>query len=174
MRNAQMVQGAPGRSVEQGLGREYDEVYRPTLVRSGGSMAFQNPPDATIKALLSRSQTVAVVGCSPDPTRDSHHIAQLLRARGHRVIPVNPGHQTLLGETCYASLRDIPEPVDMVDIFRRSEHVAPIVDDAIEVGAKIVWMQLGVIDERSAEKAQQAGLTVVMDRCPAIEYRRLF
>ena len=137
-------------------------------------MAFQNPPDETIKALLSRPQTVAVVGCSPDPQRDSHRIAQLLKAKGHRVIPVNPGHQTMINETCYASLRDIPEQVDMVDIFRRSEHVAPIVDEAIEAGAKIIWMQLGVIDEEAAVKAQQAGLTVVMDRCPAIEYRRLF
>ena len=90
------------------------------------------------------------------------------------MIPVNPGHRSILGETCYASLRDIPERVDMVDIFRRSEHVAPIVDEAIEVGAKIVWMQLGVIDEQAAAKARAAGLTVVMDRCPAIEYRRLF
>jgi uncharacterized protein len=137
-------------------------------------MAFQNPSDDTIKALLSRPQTVAVVGCSPDPQRDSHRIAQLLKAKGHRVIPVNPGHQTIINETCYASLRDIPEQVDMVDIFRRSEHVAPIVDEAIEAGAKIIWMQLGVIDEEAAVKAQQAGLTVVMDRCPAIEYRRLF
>ena len=137
-------------------------------------MAFQNPSDDTIKALLSRPQTVAVVGCSPDPQRDSHRIAQLLKAKGHRVIPVNPGHQTMINETCYASLRDIPEQVDMVDIFRRSEHVAPIVDEAIEAGAKIIWMQLGVIDEEAAVKAQQAGLTVVMDRCPAIEYRRLF
>ena len=137
-------------------------------------MAFQNPPDEAIKALLSRPQTVAVVGCSPDPTRDSHRVAQLLKARGHRVIPVNPGYQTILSETCYASLRDIHEQVDMVDIFRRSEHVAPIVDEAIEVGAKIVWLQLGVIDEHAAAKAQHVGLTVVMDRCPAIEYRRLF
>jgi uncharacterized protein len=137
-------------------------------------MAFQNPSDDTIKALLARPQTVAVVGCSPDPQRDSHRIAQLLKAKGHRVIPVNPGHQTIINETCYASLRDIPEQVDMVDIFRRSEHVAPIVDEAIEAGAKIIWMQLGVIDEEAAVKAQQAGLTVVMDRCPAIEYRRLF
>jgi uncharacterized protein len=137
-------------------------------------MAFHNPSDDTIKAVLAAPQTVAVVGCSPDPERDSHRIAKLLKARGHRVIPVNPGHQTILGETCYASLRDIPEPVDMVDIFRRSEHVASIVDEAIEAGAKVVWMQLGVIDERAAAKAQSAGLTVVMDRCPAIEYRRLF
>jgi uncharacterized protein len=137
-------------------------------------MAFQNPPDETIKALLATPQTVAVVGCSPNPERDSHRIATLLKARGHRVIPVNPEHQEILGEKCYAQLRDIPEKVDMVDIFRRSEYVAPIVDEAIATGARIVWMQLGVIDEPAAVKAQQAGLIVVMDRCPAIEYRRLF
>jgi predicted CoA-binding protein len=137
-------------------------------------MAFQNPPDETIKEVLATPQTVAVVGCSPNPARDSHRIAKLLKAKGHRVIPVNPGHQEILDEKCYASLRDIPEKVDMVDIFRRSEQVAPIIDQAIATGAKIVWMQLGVIDERAAAKAQQAGLIVVMDRCPAIEYRRLF
>jgi predicted CoA-binding protein len=137
-------------------------------------MAFQNPPDETIKRVLATPRTVAVIGCSPDPERDSHRIARLLQTRGHRVIPVNPGHQTILGEPCYGNLRDIPEPVDMVDIFRRSEHVAPIVDEAIEVAVKIIWMQLGVIDEQAAAKAQQAGLMVVMDRCPAIEYRRLF
>ena len=137
-------------------------------------MAFQNPPDDAIRAVLATPQTVAVVGCSPNPERDSHRIAKLLQSRGHRVIPVNPGHHSILGESCYASLRDIPERVAMVDIFRRSEEVAPIVDEAIEVGARIVWMQLGVIDERAAAVAQDAGLTVVMDRCPAIEYRRLF
>jgi predicted CoA-binding protein len=137
-------------------------------------MTFQNPPDEIIKEVLATPQTVAVVGCSPNPERDSHRIAKLLQARGHRVIPVNPGHRQILGERCYANLRDIPEHVDMVDIFRRSEHVAPIVDEAIEKRAKIVWMQLGVIDERAAAKAQHAGLIVVMDRCPAIEYRRLF
>jgi predicted CoA-binding protein len=137
-------------------------------------MAFQNPPDDVIRAVLATPRTVAVVGCSPNPERDSHRIAKLLQARGHRVIPVNPGERSILGETCYANLRDIPERVDMVDIFRRSDQVAPIVDEAIEVGAKVVWMQLGVIDERAAVAAQEAGLTVVMDRCPAIEYRRLF
>jgi predicted CoA-binding protein len=149
----------------------------PVCVRihhSGGGMGFQNPPDATIKEVLSTPQTVAVVGCSPDPHRDSHRIAKLLKDKGHRVIPVNPGYQEILGEPCYASLRDIPEKVDMVDIFRRSEYVAPIVDDAIATGAKIVWMQLGVIDEQAAARAEDAGLIVVMDRCPAIEYRRLF
>ena len=137
-------------------------------------MAFQNPPDETIKALLATPQVVAVVGCSPNPARDSHRIAKLLQAKGHRVIPVNPGHQEILSERCYDSLKEIPSRIDMVDIFRRSEHVGPIVDEAIEVGAKVVWMQLGVIDERAATKAQAAGLMVVMDRCPAIEYRRLF
>jgi predicted CoA-binding protein len=137
-------------------------------------MAFQNPADEAIRAVLAKPRTVAVVGCSPNPERDSHRIAKLLQDRGHRVIPVNPGQRMILGETCYARLRDIPEPVEMVDIFRRSEEVAPIVDEAIEVGASIVWMQLGVIDEQAASVAQAAGLTVVMDRCPAIEYRRLF
>jgi len=137
-------------------------------------MAFQNPSDQSIRAVLSAPQTIAVVGCSPNPERDSHRIAKLLQGKGHRVIPVNPGQQEILGETCYGSLKEVPEKVDMVDIFRRSEHVAPIVDEAIAIGARIVWMQLGVIDERAAAKAQQAGLLVVMDRCPAIEYRRLF
>jgi uncharacterized protein len=137
-------------------------------------MVFQNPTDATIQEVLATPRTIAVVGCSPNPERDSHRIAKLLQARGHRVIPVNPGQRSILGETCYASLRDIPEPVEMVEIFRRSEEVAPIVEEAIAVGARIVWMQLGVIDEQAAAKAQNAGLTVVMDRCPAIEYRRLF
>jgi len=137
-------------------------------------MAFQNPSDETIREVLGVPRTVAVVGCSPNPDRDSHRIARLLQARGHRVIPVNPGHREMLGETCYRSLSEIPDPIDIVDIFRRSDQVAPVVDDAIAVGAKIVWMQLGVIDETAAAKAQQAGLLVVMDRCPAIEYRRLF
>ena len=137
-------------------------------------MPFQNPADDMIRTILSTPQTIAVVGCSPNPERDSHRIAQLLQRKGHRVIPVNPGQREILGETCYDSLKDIPTQVDMVDIFRRSEFVAPLVDDAIAIGAKIVWMQLGVIDEEAAQKAQQAGLTVVMDRCPAIEYRRLF
>jgi len=137
-------------------------------------MAFQNPSDEAIKELLATPQTIAVVGCSPNPARDSHRIAKLLQAKGHRVIPVNPGHQEILNEKCYGSLQEIPERIDMVDIFRRAEHVGPIVAAAIEVGARIVWMQLGVIDEGAAEKAQQAGMLVVMDRCPAIEYRRLF
>jgi len=135
---------------------------------------FENPLDTTIREILATPRTIAVVGCSPDPDRDSHRIAALLKAKGHRVIPVNPGCQEILGERCFATVCDIPEPVEMVDVFRRPEFVDQIADDAIAIGAKILWLQLDVINEPAARKAQDAGLTVVMDRCPAIEYRRLF
>jgi uncharacterized protein len=135
---------------------------------------FENPSDALIRDILATPRTVAVVGCSPDPDRDSHEIAALLKAKGHKVIPVNPTCKEILGERCFASLTDIPEPVDMVDVFRRPEHVDQIAADSITIGAKILWLQLDVINEPAARKAQAAGLTVVMDRCPAIEYRRLF
>jgi uncharacterized protein len=136
--------------------------------------AFENPTDAVIHDILANPKTIAVVGCSPDPDRDSHRIAALLKAKGHRVIPVNPTNKEILGERCYASVRDIPEKVDMVDVFRRPEFVDTIADDAIATGATILWLQLDVINEPAARKAQKAGMTVVMDRCPAIEYRRLF
>jgi len=135
--------------------------------------SFQNPSDAVIVEILSQPRRVAVVGCSPDPTRDSHRIARLLLEKGHTVVPVNPKVDTVLGLPCYASLTSIPDKVGMVDIFRRSSEVAPIVDEAIAIGARIIWMQLGVIDEEAGQRARNAGLTVVMDRCPAIEYRRL-
>jgi predicted CoA-binding protein len=135
---------------------------------------FENPSDAAIRDILANPKTIAVVGCSPDPDRDSHRIAALLKAKGHRVIPVNPTNKEILGERCYASVREIPEKVDMVDVFRRPEFVDDIADDAIASGAKILWLQLDVINEPAAKKAQDAGLVVVMDRCPAIEYRRLF
>lgn len=135
---------------------------------------FCNPPDSVIRAILSRPLQIAVVGCSPDPTRDSHRIARLLIDKGHIVVPVNPAASEILGRTCYPSLRSIPEPIDMVDIFRRPDRAGKVVDEAIAIGARIVWMQLGVIDEAAALRAQAAGLTVVMDRCPAIEYRTLF
>lgn len=135
---------------------------------------FENPPDARIRDILATPRTIAVVGCSPDPDRDSHEIAALLKAKGHKVIPVNPTSKEILGERCFASLKDIPEPVDMVDVFRRPEHVDQIAADAIAIGANILWLQLDVINEPAARQAQAAGITVVMDRCPAIEYRRLF
>lgn len=135
---------------------------------------FENPSDTQIYDILANPKTIAVVGCSPDPGRDSNQIAALLKAKGHKVIPVNPKCQEILGERCYASLQDIPQPVDMVDVFRRSEFVAQIANEAIVEEATILWLQLNVIDVTAARKAQEAGLTVVMDRCPAIEYRKLF
>jgi len=134
---------------------------------------FRNPPDSVIREILSQPRRIAVVGCSPDPSRDSHRIAQLLIDKGHSVVPVNPHATQILGHQCYPTLRMIAGSIDMVDIFRRANQASAIVDEAIAVGARIVWMQLGVVDEAAATRAQQAGLTVVMDRCPAIEYRRL-
>ena len=125
-----------------------------------------------VRALLSDTKTWAVVGCSPDPHRDSHRVAARLQREGFRVIPVNPDVDgDLLGERCYPSLHDIPaeEEVEVVDIFRRADAAGAHVDEAIAIGATGVWMQLGVIDEDAAKRARAAGLRVVMDRCPAIE-----
>jgi predicted CoA-binding protein len=129
--------------------------------------------DEDIRFALEQTRTWAVVGCSPDPRRDSHRIATLLQRRGFRVIPVNPAATEILGERCFATLAEIGEPVDVVDIFRRSSEAGIHVDEAIGIGAKAVWMQLGVIDEDAAARARAAGLRVVMDRCPAIELPRL-
>lgn len=138
------------------------------------SDAHENPPDEEIRRVLGRSMTIAVVGLSPDPMRESHRVAAFLQRLGHRIIPVHPEPGTILGERVYASLRDVPVPIDMVDVFRRSDAVAAIVDDVLVVGAPLLWLQLGVIDAAAAARARAAGVTVVMDRCPAIEYRRLF
>ena len=125
-----------------------------------------------IRRIAEESRTWAVVGCSPDPWRASHGVAQFLQARGYRVIPVNPqaGCEEILGERCYPDLAAIDQPVDVVDIFRRSEHAGAHVDEAIAIGAKAVWMQLGVIDHDAAARAEAAGLLVVMDACPKIEF----
>jgi predicted CoA-binding protein len=138
-----------------------------------------NPSDQEIRAILSRPTTVAVIGCSDNPQRDSLKIAMLLRDKGFRVIPVNPqlkpdALMTALGERCYPDLASIPDAVEIVDVFRRSEFVAETADQAIAKGVRVLWCQLGVIDLDAARRARAAGLTVVMDRCPAIEYRRLF
>jgi predicted CoA-binding protein len=141
-------------------------------------MDFTNPPDSEIRAILSRPATVAVVGCSDNPSRDSLRIAKLLKSRGFKVIPVNPqldseALRVELGETCYPDLASIPEPVEIVDVFRRSEFVPEVVEAAIAKRAQILWCQLGVINLEAANRAQKAGLTVIMDRCPAIEFSRL-
>jgi len=131
--------------------------------------------DDDVRTILTTTRTWAVVGCSADPSRDSHRIAGLLQRSGYRVVPVNPELDEVLGERCYPSLSEIPaeKGVEVVDLFRRSEAVASHVDEAIAIGAGAVWMQLGVVDEIAAERARGAGLRVVMNRCPAIELPRL-
>ena len=135
------------------------------------------PDDTAIADILRTTRTVALVGWSPNPARASHGVARFLAARGYRVIPVNPGHagQVVLGETVRASLAGISEPVDMVDIFRRSEAVLPVVQEALAAlpGLKTVWMQLGVENADAAALAEARGLQVVQNRCPAIEIPRL-
>ena len=142
-------------------------------------MEFVNPTDEESRAILSRPTTVAVIGCSDNPDRDSLRIAMLLRDKGFRVILVNPQLKPdalidALGERCYPDLASIPDQVEIIDVFRRSEFVAEVAEQAIAKGARVLWCQLGVIDLDAARRTQAAGLTVVMDRCPAIEYRRLF
>jgi uncharacterized protein len=139
-------------------------------------MTFRSSPEV-IRRVLTETRTWAVVGCSPDPRRDSHRVARVLQERGFRVIPVNPNANAgeVLGERCYSSIGEIPaqERIDVVDIFRRADRAGAHVDEAIARGAQAVWMQLGVVDEAAARRALDAGLEVVMDRCPAIELPRL-
>ena len=128
-----------------------------------------------IRDILDGVKTIAMVGASANWNRPSFFAMKYLQAKGYRVIPVNPGAagQEILGELVHGSLREIPEPVDMVDIFRNSEAAGPIADEAIEIGAKVVWMQLTIRNDAAAERAEAAGLKVVMNRCPKIEYARL-
>jgi len=132
-------------------------------------------PDSYLRDILTGVRTVAVIGASPRPHRPSHRVMRYLQRHGYRTIPVNPfaAGSEIMGERCYAGLAEIPEPVDMVDVFRRSEAAGGVADEAITAGAKIVWMQLGVRDDKAAARAEAAGLKVVMDRCPAIEMPRL-
>jgi len=125
-----------------------------------------------IKTLLKNSKRIAVVGLSDSPFRPSNQVARYLMDMGYEVIPVNPGHETILGQKSYPDLKSIPVEIDIVNVFRRREHVAGIVDATIETGAKAIWLQLGVVDEKAALKALEAGLQVVMDRCIKIEHRR--
>ncbi len=132
--------------------------------------------DKYIISVLNDAKTVAMVGASPNWNRPSFFAMKYMQQKGFRVIPVNPGvaGQEILGETVMASLDEIDEPIDMVDIFRNSEAAGPITDDAIKAGAKIIWMQLGVQNDDAAKRAEGAGLRVVMNRCPKIEYARLY
>lgn len=129
--------------------------------------------DADIRELLTSTKTIALVGASANSQRASNAVMHYMLDRGYRVIPVNPNEKEILGQTVFASLKDIPEPIDMVDVFRTSEAAGSICDEAIAIGAKSVWLQLGVTNEEGAKRAEAAGLTVVMDRCPAIDMPRL-
>lgn len=129
---------------------------------------------AGLRKLLTQTRTIAVVGLSANWHRPSFFAAKYMQEHGYRIIPVNPAYQEILGERCYPSLRDIPEPVDMVDVFRKPEDVLPLVEEAHAIGARSFWMQLGVINQEAAALAESLGMEVVMDRCVKIEYARLF
>jgi predicted CoA-binding protein len=140
---------------------------------SAASRSATPPSDQAIAELLRSAHTIAVVGLSPKPFRASYGVSEFLQSVGYRVIPVNPGVREVLGEKSYARLEDIPEKVDIVDVFRRPEAVPEIVDAAIRIGARAVWMQEGVVNEEAAARARAAGLLVVMDTCILKEHRRL-
>jgi uncharacterized protein len=133
-----------------------------------------NPDIATLRRILKNYNTIAVVGLSADWNRPSNFAAKYMQQHGYRIIPVNPRYPEVLGERSYARLEDIPEPVDIVDVFRRTEDVLPIAKSAIAIGAKCLWQQIGVVNEEADRLAREAGLDSVMDRCVKIEHARLF
>jgi predicted CoA-binding protein len=137
-------------------------------------VAFTNPPPEEIRALLQRVQTIAVVGLSPKADRPSYKVASALQGFGYRIIPVRPRAKEILGETVYADLLSVPERIDLVDVFRAPEHVDDVVDACIALHVPAVWLQDGVVNEEAAQRAQDAGLTVVMDRCVYRDYVQWF
>lgn len=132
-------------------------------------MAFENPTREQIKGILENSTTVAVVGLSDNPERVSYMVSEAMQAKGYTIIPVNPNAETILGQKSYASLKDIPIPVDIVNVFRRSEHTPPVAEEAVAIGAKVIWLQLGITSEEAAAIAAAGGLEVIMDRCIKVE-----
>src|SRR5215467_9120506 len=151
---------------------------KPRLRTSERAMSSPDPipySDAQLRAILQRVKTIAIVGASSNWNRPSYFVMKYLQGKGYRVIPVNPGiaGETLLGERAYASLRDIPEPVDMIDVFRPARDAPAIVEDAIAIGAPVLWMQLGIRNDAAAAVAEKAGIEVIMNRCPKIEFGRL-
>lgn len=134
-------------------------------------MAFTNPSREEIKTILENVGNIAVVGLSDKTDRTSYMVSAAMQNRGYRIIPVNPqaAGQTILGETCYASLKDVPEPIDMVNVFRRSEYCADVAREAVEVNAKTIWLQLGVVNNEAAQIAEEHGIHMIMDRCIKVE-----
>jgi predicted CoA-binding protein len=129
---------------------------------------------ATLRRVLRETRTLAIVGLSADWYRPSHFVAKYMKEHGYQVVPVNPKYEQILGEKCYPDLRSIPQPVDMVDVFRKPADCVPIASDAVQIGAKFLWLQIGVVNEEARRIAEAAGLTVIMNRCVKIEYARLF
>jgi predicted CoA-binding protein len=136
-------------------------------------MAHQNPSDEALRELLTSVNTIAMVGASSDPGRPSHGIFQKLLRVGYRVIPVNPNEQEVLGQKAYASLSEVPGPVDLVNVFRRPEHTPPLADEAAAIGAKALWLQSGIANEETATRARAKGLSVVMDSCIGVMHSLL-
>ncbi len=130
------------------------------------------PSADPILDILAKYKTIAVVGLSSNPARPSYGVTEYMQSAGYHIVPVNPNEREVLGEQSYASLEDVPQKIEIVDIFRRPEEVPPVVDAAIRAGAKVVWMQLGIANEAAAKKAQAAGLTVVMDACILVEHKK--
>jgi predicted CoA-binding protein len=135
------------------------------------TVQFSNPSDDRIKEILEKYKKVAIVGLSSDATRPSNAVARFLKSKGFKIIPVNPQETKIMGEKAYPDLTSVPDEVEIVDIFRRPEHVPAIVDQAIQIGAKVIWMQEGVVNHSAAQKASESGITVVMDRCMAKDCR---
>lgn len=129
--------------------------------------------DQNLRKILVECRTIAVVGLSDDPGRPSHEVAKYLQRHGYRIVPVNPRCTEILGEKCYPDLRSIPERIDMVDVFRKPADCAPIAAEAVAIGARVLWLQLGIVNEEARQVAEAAGLQVVMDRCVKIEHARL-
>jgi uncharacterized protein len=134
---------------------------------------FRNPPADELRALLAGAKTIAVVGLSPKPERPSYRIARRLQQWGYRVIPVRPAVAEVLGEKAYARLADVPEKIDLVDVFRAADQLAPVVDECIALRLPALWIQEGIVNEAAAQRAAAAGIKVVMDRCIAVEHRKL-
>lgn len=134
---------------------------------------FKNPGDGEINEILKKTKTVAVVGLSENKEKDSHMVARYLKENGYRIIPVNPAAKEILGEKSYPDLSSIPEKVDLVNVFRRSEHLPAVVEEALRIKAGCIWAQLGVADEKSAARAGALGVPVIMDRCIKVEHKRL-
>ncbi len=133
------------------------------------------PSDELLRELLQEARTIAVVGLSPNPMRPSNSVARYMQRSGYKIVPVNPGHNEILGEKSYRTLSDAAreQAIDVVDVFRRSEHVGPIVDEALPLRPKLIWLQLGIVDHEAQQRAEAAGIPFIMDHCLAIEHGRL-